>query len=212
MNAEQTIGLVEETFRPSEVRKPIVHALEGAYAAAFGAAPEYGPWLAARWGVPHHRRALVNGELSRVAVEIPNAKVVLINTIQRSYTYLGLQIGQVLALPARTEAPNTLPRRADIRCKLAESPQMSLPGLEFFGIEPKSDLLMVVIGHGPSEDPSSLGWARVLIPDRFYLRPIHSIDLVASEINQDNHPENVSASRPVPIRLRENLLTDEIAQ
>lgn len=203
METDEAIDCVETTFRSVLLRQRLVGALQEAYADSIVRAANYGQWSLARWGVPHDRRGVVDGRLFALARDLPEVGPVLIDNRRRSHTFLGIQIGKVLMVAARTSKPRSLPRRADVRCRLARSPQLSFLERETVGYDASvGDPLLVILGHGPARGiPALLGWARILIPDHRYQASIHTIDLLSKGTDDLSHGQPVMPDVP-PVRPR----------
>ncbi len=186
MGTDEAVECVELTFRSMTLRQRLVDTLRGSYADSVKRAADHAPWSLARWGVPHDRRGVVEGRLFDLARELPEARPVLIDNRRHSHTFLGMQLGQILMVPARTGKPQSLPRRADVRCRLAQSPQLSFFETQTIGYDPTAgDPLLVILGHGPAKGmPALLGWARLLVPDHRYRIAVHTIDLL---LQNDDH-------------------------
>lgn len=193
MGPDDSIEQVESAFASPEFRQRLVAVLRGAYGDSVARSGSYGPWSIARWGLAHDRRGVVEGRLFDLAKELPETRPVMFDNRRHSHTFLGVQIGQVLMVPARTRKPLSLPRKADVRCRLARSPQLSLFDLGKLGYDATAgDPLLVVLGHGPAKGmPALLGWARLLVPDEHYHLAVHAIDLL-----EQGHDE-LGGDRPV---------------
>lgn len=186
MEADEAIKLTEDAYRSPSLRQVLVGALRQAYDDSLTRAEDYGPWQLAKWGVPHDRRAAVDGQLYRVAREMPDANPVMVDNHRRSYTFLCMQIDRVLMVAARTPSPRKLPRNADMRVRLARMAERA-QSLQTAFLEELSvgyDVsagapLLTILAHGPVRGmPCELGWARVLVPDHRYQSIVHVIDLL----------------------------------
>lgn len=186
MEPDEAAELAEDAYRSAEIRRSLVRLLMSAYEGAITRSEEYGPWSIGRWGIPHDRRALIDGKLFELSGTFPDAQPVLLNNRRKSYTFLAAQFGRVLLFAARTPSPRKLPRVADLRVRLAQIAQVAKSRqVSFFeefaiGYDPPSGApLLTILAHGPSRGmPSELGWARILVPDHRYQSVVHSIDLL----------------------------------
>jgi hypothetical protein len=61
VEVEEAKALVDWTFDPPEIRRPIKVALESAYETAFERMSDYAPWQVGRWVLRQNRKGIVEG-------------------------------------------------------------------------------------------------------------------------------------------------------
>lgn len=157
---------------------------------------------------PYERRAVIEGELRRIA-KSHGISATTEKNCRKSHSYTLLQSDGVLLTASAVDNPNKIPRPAEHRKTYARSAMLKLFGEQ----PPQSDTLYAILQHGSDPlDRAQLGFADIVFPDESYSRPATRIPLLDEFKDLVDSLRSVRwegvASEP-PIRLRSDIKRGE---
>jgi hypothetical protein len=129
---------------------------------------------------PIRRRAMIEDSLPMLKNRHPQLRVTSQMNRRRTSSYHQITHNRSVVTQSKTDGPGELPREAEFRKTLAESPQLVFEEYRELvpGHDPTADAVFGILGHGPAEnDAEGVGYIEVLIPDAAGERVLSRIDL-----------------------------------
>lgn len=206
MEPDEAKSQILEDF-PSPVLMDLVTIVGRAYPRAAANANDRFSREVAHDYYPAERRAIIENSLPYLRFKHAGTSVVPRSNKRGTSYFQQISRNRSILTVSKTLTPGDLPRDADFRRTLARNPQMVL---ELYGDllpemapHPEADAYYGIVAHGAAEnDPASIGYIEILIPDATGKLVLGRVDLLPFWNVGEGRPVEVEVVEPVEPRLR----------